>query len=210
MNAAVIALVTAFAVPLGNASLPPVPDDVAVEAADSQAPPEPTILDVAADEFLQPDGRRVRWTSVTYELSSGHEAEAFVEVDDRGRGDGFIYVDGEALMHVCVDDHGDTTTWAAPNVDLPPEALAQLMSADVATEVFAGIGDEALSGPCSESTKKLVRVAKYAWYGVIGAALGACCLGASAASGGAASVACGGLAGVAMGAGSDIADDYCA
>lgn len=206
MNAAIIALVTAFAIPLGNASVPPNTD---VEVIEVEAPPEPTILHVAADEVLQPDGSRVRWTSVTYELQSGHEAEAFLEVDERGRGDGWIYVDGEALMHVTVDDDGDTTTWVAPDVDLSPEVLAQLVSADVATEVFAGIGNEQLSGSCSESEQKWVKVAKYAWYGIIGAAGAACCLGASAASGGAACIACGGLVGVAMGAGSDIADDYC-
>jgi hypothetical protein len=194
---------------MGNVSLTPFTDAEVVEAADSQAPPEPTILEVAADELVQPDGSRVRWTSVTYELSSGQEAEAFVEVDERGRGDGLIYVDGEVLMHITVSDHGGTTTWVAPNIDLPPEALAQLVSVDVATEVFARIGYEPLGGPCSESTKKWVRVAKYAWHGIIGGAAVVCCAGATAASGGAACIACGVFAGVAMEAGSDIADDYC-
>jgi hypothetical protein len=39
MNAAIIALATAFAIPLGNALLPPVNDREVVEAAGSQAPP---------------------------------------------------------------------------------------------------------------------------------------------------------------------------
>lgn len=64
-------------------------------------------------------------------------------------------------MHVTTDEHGDATTWIAPDIDLQPETLAQLVSSDVATEVFAGIGEDALSGPCG----KWGRVAKYAWNG---------------------------------------------
>jgi hypothetical protein len=56
MNAAIIALATAFAIPLGNALLPPVIDREVVEAADSQAPPEPKIREIVADEVRQPDG----------------------------------------------------------------------------------------------------------------------------------------------------------
>jgi hypothetical protein len=94
-----------------------VPTQAAAEVPTSEAPPEPTILEVAADEVLQPDGRRVRWASVTYELSSGHEAEVFVEVDEHGRGDGLIYVEGEALVHVTTDGEVGTTTWVAPDMD---------------------------------------------------------------------------------------------
>jgi hypothetical protein len=203
MNAAIISLVTAFVLPLGNASLPPSPD--VVPAADSQAPPESRILEVTADEFVQPDGRRVRWTSVTHELSTGQEAEAFVEVDDLGRGEALIYVEGVALMHVSTDEHGDATTWIAPDIDLPPETLPQLVSSDVATEVFAGIGDDELSGPCG----KWGRVVKYAWNGIIGAAAIACCVGVATPSALAGCVACGSLAGIASSAADDIEEDYC-
>jgi hypothetical protein len=147
--------------------------------------------------------------SVTYELSSGRQVEAFVEVDEHGSSDALFYSEGEPLVHVRADGRGNTTRWLAPDANLSLEDFSQLLSADVAEEVFVGIGDEHLAGPCSESTKKWVRLAKYAWVGVIGVAAGVCCAGATVASGGAACVACGGLAMVAGSAGSDIADDYC-
>jgi hypothetical protein len=85
------------------------PTQAAAEDLPTQAVPEVQILDVAADETVQLDGLRVRWTSVTYELSTGHEAEMFVEVDDHGRGDAYILLEGEELMHVATDEHGGTT-----------------------------------------------------------------------------------------------------
>jgi hypothetical protein len=148
MIAAIIALVTALAVPL-NAFLPP--NAETVDAAESTTPAPSRILDTAAGEVTQPDGRHVRWTSVTHELSTGQEAEAFVEVDDRGRGDVLIYVDGDVIMHVSTDGQSDTT-WIAPDLGLPPEAIAELVSTDVATQVFAGIGPQAFK--CSEFGKK--------------------------------------------------------
>jgi hypothetical protein len=165
----------------------------------------PTIHGAVADETVEPDGRRVRWASVTYELSSGRQAEAFIEVDDRGRAEALIYSDGEPLVHVTTDGRGNDTRWVAPGVDLPPEDFSQLLSADVSAEVFAGIGNDSLAGPCSESTKKWVRLAKYAWQGVLGGAAVLCCGGTA----GGACVVCGVLAGVAAGAADDIADDYC-
>jgi hypothetical protein len=203
MNAAIISLVTAFAIPLGNASLPPMNDGEVIEAADSQALPQPTILEVAADEAQQPDGLRVRWASTTYELSSGQEAELFVEVDDRGRGDGLIYVDGEALVHVTTDGNGDTTTWVAPDVDLPPQVLAELANGNVANEVFAGLGPQEF--PCSDFGKKAVKAAKYIWKGLTIAAGAACCSGGF----GVGCVACAIAADIAKDAGSQAADDYC-
>lgn len=205
MNAAIVALVAAFAGPPVNASIPPGSDIEVAETADSQAPPEPAVLEVASDEVLQPDGRRVRWASVTYELSNGHEAEVFVEVDERGHGDGLIYVEGEALLHVTTNDHGTATTWVAPDIDMPPQLIAELGAVNVANEIFAGIGNEPLAFPCSEFGKKVVRFAKYLWVGMVGAAGGACCV----ASGGAACIVCGAATGVAQLAGTEAADGYC-
>jgi hypothetical protein len=76
---------------------------VPVHPPDSDAPiayaaSGPTILEADADETVEPDGRRVRWASVTYELSNGRQAEAFVEVDEHGRADALIYSDGEPLV----------------------------------------------------------------------------------------------------------------
>src|SRR5699024_2892697 len=132
MNAAIVALIAAVAGSAADAPLPPVTDTVDTPA--SQAGPEPTILDMAADDVTQPDGRRARWMSVTYALPSGHEAEVFIEVDERGRGDGLIYVDGEALVHVTTDEQGDITTWTAPNAELSREAIIDLAGADLAND----------------------------------------------------------------------------
>jgi hypothetical protein len=183
---------------------------VPVHSSDTDAPSAyaargPTIHEAVADETVEPDGRRVRWASVTYELSSGRQAEAFIEVDDHGRADALIYSEGEPLVHVTTDENGDVTRWVAPDIDLTAEDFSQLLSADVAAEVFAGIGNDSLAGPCSESTKKWVRLAKYAWQGVLGGAAVICCGGTA----GGACIACGVLAGVAAGAADDIADDYC-
>jgi hypothetical protein len=183
---------------------------VPVHPTDTDAPiayaaSGPTILESDADETVEPDGRRVRWASVTYELSNGRQAEAFVEVDEHGRADALFYSEGEPLVHVTTDGRGNDTTWVAPKADLPPEDFSQLLSADVANEVFAAIGNDSLAGPCSESTKKWVRLAKYAWQGVLGGAAAVCCGGTA----GGACVVCGVLAGVAAGAADDIADDYC-
>jgi hypothetical protein len=155
MNAAIIALITAFAGPPSDATLPPLTHNEA-----SSATPSPTILEAVADEALQPDGRRVRWVSVTYELSSGRQVEAFVEVDEHGSSDALFYSEGEPLVHVRADGRGNTTRWLAPDANLSLEDFSQLLSADVAEEVFVGIGEEHLAGPCSESTKKWVRLAK--------------------------------------------------
>jgi hypothetical protein len=202
MNPAIVALVAVFAVPPDNAPNPPIPDVEVVEIADFETAREPTILEVAADELLRPDGLRVRWASTTYELSSGQEAELFVEVDELGRGDGLIYVDGEALVHVIVD--GGTTTWVAPDVDLPPQTLAQLAHANVANEIFSGIGGPQ-EFPCSDFGKKAVKAAKYLWVGLLGAAIPVWC----AATGGVGCPACGAAAAVGSLAGVEAADGYC-
>ncbi len=120
-------------------------------------------------------------------------------------GDGLIYVDGEALLHVTTDEHGGTTTWVTPGFDIPPQLIAELGAANVATEVFAGMSREPLAFPCSEFGKKVVRFAKYLWVGMVGAAGGACCV----ASGGAGCIVCGAAAGVAQLADTEAADGYC-
>jgi hypothetical protein len=51
MNAAIIALVrvTAFAVTLGNATIPPNTEVEVVAATDSQAPPVPTVFEIEVE-----------------------------------------------------------------------------------------------------------------------------------------------------------------
>lgn len=66
---------------------------------------------------------------MTHELSTGQEAEAFVEVDDLGRGDALIYGDGVALMHVTTDEHAGVATPTALAGCVACGALAGIASA---------------------------------------------------------------------------------
>lgn len=63
-------------------TLPPTGDPIRVE-------PPPTA------EIVDADGGE--------QQAAGPEAEVFVEVDERGRGDGYLAVDGELLAHVVYD-----------------------------------------------------------------------------------------------------------
>ncbi len=106
-------------------TLPPTGDPIRVE-------PPPTAEIVDADGYEQTQARdlRVRWASVTYVLAAGPEAEVFVEVDERGRGDGYLAVDGELLAHVVYDAQV-LAVWVAEDVDLDEAVLRELMQAGV-------------------------------------------------------------------------------
>ena len=108
-------------------------------------------------------------------------------------------------MRVTVDDHGGTKTWVAPDIDLPPEALAQLTSAVVASEIAAGIIYEPLAFPCSDYGKKVVKTAKHIWGTMIAAGGAACCL----ASGGVGCLVCAGVGWNVAELSSEAFDDYC-
>jgi hypothetical protein len=113
-------------------------------------------------------------------------------------------VDGEALVHVTSDGHGDTTTLVAPDIDLPPPVIAQLSHAIVAGEIFAGIGGPQ-EFPCSDFGKKAVKAAKYLWVGVSAAVGIVCCIGGVTVG----CAVCGAAAAVSGEWGGDIADEYC-
>lgn len=186
-------------------SLAPVPSTTDATGVDDA----PT---VEASEYTSPAGHRTRWASAKYVLPDGKIAEVFITADDTASGEATISVDGEAIVSSNYDPATGVTSWTSPEPgagDLAAAAMTAIAERGGGDLLDAFLPDEPQMGPCSETTKKWVKVAKYAWYGVIGSALGACCLGASIQTGGAACVACGGLAGVAMGAGGDIADDYC-
>jgi hypothetical protein len=187
----------------------PIHPSTSTDVPIAYAAPGPTIHEALADETVEPDGRRVRWASVTYELSNGRQAEAFVEVDEHGRAVALIYSDGEPLVHVTTDGRGNDTAWVAPNVDLPPEDFSQLLSADVANEVFAGIGNEQLAAACSEKTKWWIGKARYVWAAAVAYAGVACCASVGGPTLGAGCVICTGLAAVAGLAGDDVASEYC-
>jgi hypothetical protein len=92
----------------------------------------------------------------------------------------------------------------APDVDLPPQVLAELANENVANEIFAGIGGPQLF-PCSDFGKRAVKAAKYLWVGLMGAAIPVCC----AATGGVGCVACGAATAIGGLAGTEAADGYC-
>jgi hypothetical protein len=154
---------------------------------------------------MQADGIRSRWTAVTYELSTGEEAEAFVEVDEHGRGEALLYMEGEPIMRATTD--GDT--WWAPDIELPPEMLAELVSRGVADEVFLGLSHDALAGKCSNLEYAVVKGVKILWIVAAGAAGVACCSSVGGPSLGAGCIICGGLAAAAVDAGAEAADGYC-
>ena len=187
-----------FAPPAASAD-PPVP----------QAPPEARILKEAGDEYVQDDGLRVRWASVVYQLSTGHEAEVYVEVDGRQRGDGYIFVEGEIAVHVTynAEARGGTSTWIAPELELPQAALAELAQAGVGETLFAALGGGPQETKCSEFGKGVVKAAKYIWIGLTLGAGGACCM--ATAPSGVGCMLCTAGAGLAAEAGGELADGYC-
>jgi hypothetical protein len=186
------------------AAAPVHPSDTDVPIA--YAAPGPTILEAVADETVEPDGRRVRWASVTYELPSGRQAEAFVEVDDSGRADALIYSDGEPLVHVTTDGQGNDTTWVAPDIGLPPEDFSQLLVDPVVREVIVGIGNDPLAGASACKWAKAAKLA-LAVAGTVSA--GVCCAYVGGPTLGTGCLVCDGLAAATVFGGSDVIDDYC-
>ncbi len=166
---------------------------------------EPKIRGSSSGEVERADGRRARWVSVTYELSSGQEAQAFVEVDTRGVGEAMIDVEGEPLLHVIVDEQGITETWTAPGADVSPEMFVELLGSDVANEIFAGVIPQPAGFPCSEYGKKVLRAGKWIWKGLILAGEAVCC----GATTGAGCILCA-IGGEIVGEiGEGALDDYC-
>lgn len=149
-----------------------------IQSNHSTPPDEP--LAATGEGFSQgeieyPDGGRSRWVTVTYELSTGQEAQAFVEVDTQGIGQGLIDLDGEPILQVTVDAHGITDLWAAPEADVSPEMFVELLGSAVAHDVFAGIVPEPAGFPCSDYGKTVWKASKWIWKGLILAGEAACC-----------------------------------
>jgi hypothetical protein len=165
---------------------------------------------VEADEYTSPAGHRTRWASATYMLPDGKLAEVFLLADESASGEAIISVDGEAIASSSFDPTIGVTRWTSTEPGASERAAAAMAAiADRGggdlLDAFVGLDTEQLSGPCSESTKKWVRLAKYAWQGALGGAVAVCCGGTV----GAACVACGIFGGIAAGAAEDIANDYC-
>jgi hypothetical protein len=183
-----------------------------VPPSDTAAPVAYAAPVVEADEYTSPAGHRTRWASAKYVLPDGKIAEVFIIGDDNVSAEATISVDGEAIVSANFDPKTGLTRWTSSEPgtsERAASAMKAIAEFDGGELLDAFIPDGELSGPCSESTKKLVRLAKYAWVGVIAVAEGVCCLGTSPATGGSSCLACIGLGGIAAAAGSDVAEDYC-
>ncbi|KIG14772.1 hypothetical protein DB30_06358 [Enhygromyxa salina] len=112
------------------------------------APPQPQVIPppfAEAHEYVTHDGHRTRWASVTYTLPSGETAEVVMVADDAGGGDGYIYVDGETLVHTSMAAGALGWSSNAPGAD----ALALVALDGLAAGGAAALaGDDALSGYC--------------------------------------------------------------
>lgn len=176
----------------------------------STAPPstavDAKILATDSGELEQDNRLRVRWVSITYELSTGHEAEVYLAVDALGRGEMHLFVEGEVIVYTDYnhDERGGTTTWAAERVDLPDEALVELVvPASVGELVIATLGSGPQETKCSDFGKKVVKVAGYLWVGLTAAASAPCC------AAGISCPACLGASAVAGLYGYEVAQGYC-
>jgi hypothetical protein len=179
-----------------------------VPPSDTAAPVAYAAPVVEADEYTSPAGHRTRWASAKYVLPDGKIAEVFIIGDDNVSAEATISVDGEAIVSANFDPKTGFTRWTSPEPgsrEHAAAALSALAERDGGELFDVFVPDEALSGPCGESTKRWVRLAKYAWQGVLGGAVAVCCGGTV----GAACVACGVFGGIAAGAAEDIANDYC-
>ena len=178
---------------------------LALLAAPASSQPEAAPTAEAA-EYSTPDGNRVRWTSVTYQLTTGQDAATYVEVDERGSAEALLYLEGEPIIHITTNGTSSTSTWVAPDADLSPDMLAELMSEDVADAILASLADP-LAFPCSEFGKGVLKAGKYVLIGLSIAGGAACCAGTGATPVGCTLCAIG--AGIAEEAGSEALENYC-
>ncbi|KIG17343.1 hypothetical protein DB30_03400 [Enhygromyxa salina] len=158
-----------------------------------------------ADEYISPEGHRTRWASVTYTLPDGQIAEVVMIADDANRGDGYVYVEGEAVVHSSWNETGGVHTWTSSAPGASAQALAALTSlpGEAGDELFDAFTTDSEAFKCSEWGKKVLNASRYIWAGVVGAGMAACCV-----AGGPACIPCaGGLAAVGL-YGDDQLTDY--
>ncbi|WP_146658149.1 hypothetical protein [Enhygromyxa salina] len=158
------------------------------------------------DEYTTQDGTRTRWASVSYSLPQGQTAEVVLVVDDANHGDGYLYVDGEAIVHSTWDASTGLTNWISSTPEASELASAALvgLAGGPGTELMDAFGGESQAFKCSAWGKKVLRAGKYIWSGVVAASAGVCCL-----SAGAGCPLCLGAGAVAQGIGADALEDYC-
>lgn len=105
----------------------------AVLAASPTHQPPPV---ATAHEYTDQQGHRVRWASVAYSLPDGQSAEVVIVADDTASGEGYLFVDGEAIAHSSYDDANGLVSWTSSEPgtgELAAAALAGL-SGDAADE----------------------------------------------------------------------------
>ncbi|WP_052547944.1 hypothetical protein [Enhygromyxa salina] len=158
-----------------------------------------------ADEYTTSDGHRTRWGSVTYTLPSGETAEVVIVADDTNRGDGYLYVDGEAIAHSSWDAASGVSNWTSSDPaasELAAGALVALGGGAGAALLDAFAGDSQ-AFKCSAWGKKVLRAGKYIWVGVVASATVACCAAVPTCG------LCAGAGAAAAGIGTDALEDYC-
>ncbi|PRP96584.1 hypothetical protein ENSA5_36600 [Enhygromyxa salina] len=130
-----------------------------------------------ADEYIAQDGRRVRWASVTYTLPDGQTAEVVLVADDTASGEGYLFVDGEAIAHSSYDDANGVASWrsSAPGTDALAGAALVGLSGGAADELLNVFTEGPQEFPCSKWGKKVLRAGKYIWGAMVAASAGACC-----------------------------------
>lgn len=174
----------------------------------SASPPlQPPPVAVAQDYTTQ-EGRRVRSASVTYPLPDGQIAEVVILADEMASGDGYLFVDGEAIAHTRYDEVGGVVTWTSPNSkasELAAVALAGLSGGAYAEleDAFTDYGPHGF--PCSEFGKKVLKAGKYIVGGLIAGSAAVCCQ----ATSGVACFACGAGGWALIEASSEGFDNYC-
>ncbi|WP_052546162.1 hypothetical protein [Enhygromyxa salina] len=173
-----------------------------LSASPTYPPPQ-----VVADEYTTSEGRRTRWASVTYTLPDGRSAEVVLVADDAARGDGYLFVEGEVIVHATYDDTIGLDSWttSTPGGDALAAAALFGLSGAPGHALLDAFTEGPQAFPCSEFGKGVLKAARYMWTGMV-AASGAACCGATAGSG---CILCAGAAAIANEVGKDALNNYC-
>ncbi|PRQ10055.1 hypothetical protein [Enhygromyxa salina] len=166
-------------------------------------PPPLTVV----DEYTTQDGQRTRWASVTYGLPDGQTAEFILVADDSNSGDGYLYVNGEALVHATWDDANGVSSWTSsvPGAGALAGAALTALEGEAGTALLDAFTGDSQVFKCSAWGKKVLRAGKYIWGAAVMGSAAACCVETGM-------VGCGlcGAAGWALAeAGSEALENYC-
>lgn len=175
---------------------------LAFASAPTYQPPPLAVV----DEYTTQDGHRTRWASVTYTLPDGETAEAVLVVDDADHGDGYLYVDGEAVAHSSWGADTGVTNWTSSDPAARELAKVALdgLGGEAGNELLDAFAGDSQAFKCSAWGKKVLRAGKYIWVGVVASTTAACC-GATAPG----CILCAGAGAAAGAMGADALEGYC-